>query len=747
MASSARPALAVAPRAAAIVGRSTEERVERGRSRNTGSSSSSRVRVVLPTGARRASSRLRAFADDGTYIGGDPEPVENVGLGLTDAEIAAVLASADENVLTTALSRSIAVEDYAFAAKLSARLKELQGTADEPAGEILDWRALGMMEWVADRAESLGFRYPTAVQRRASIAFRKKKDVVIQAQTGSGKTLAYLLPAIDNMDFTARRMLQILVVVPSRELTIQTVMLAFRMFGGNVNVGVPGDPGNILNYKGPKGISAVGVFEESHAEMEGFADVAEIVVGTPELLCRMKLSGKLEVDLASTIIVDEADQLFEQYPGEMAALLKPSPYPLVMEDRQVVLCGVNVPQEVISTCKQKALMKTKPLVVSMGNPGRVPSSVSHRRLVVPRMRKLVALARQIRRDVRTAGEDAPPPRTIVFVPSAEAAMAAAKPLRKSLWGKHKLAVLLPDGKEAIRVMQDFKNQLTTILLCTPEVERGLDMPGVDFVYSLDAPSSTASYLHRAGRCGRIGSTTNGVVTTVCTSEEEYVVDQIMLDLEIANWETLEEEKNAPSVDKAAAAAAAQMARDDDGDGDGEEGGYGDEGDGAIAEEERALTADALNDLFYLVDARAEGVNMLEDLFNAPDASKEESYDVGEDPEEEAESERLRAKMDDIKKLFSADIDDEDIGYGRATEDAAPAASAEDERGASSWGRVAEDESGDGECESVVGEVMPVWEAHKSPDGYTYYYNTVTGNTTWDKPAGFDEDKPTGFGEW
>jgi len=39
----------------------------------------------------------------------------------------------------------------------------------------------GMAEWLCTRAETLGFRYPTAVQRRASIAFLKQKDVVIQA--------------------------------------------------------------------------------------------------------------------------------------------------------------------------------------------------------------------------------------------------------------------------------------------------------------------------------------------------------------------------------------------------------------------------------------------------------------------------------------------------------------------------------------------------------------------------------------
>lgn len=595
----------------------------------------------------------RAIGDD--FVPGD-EVAAPTGLGLSDAEEVVLLSSEDENVLTTALSRAIAVEDYELAGKLSARLKKLQGVGDELGAEILDWRALGMAEWLCDRAENLGFRYPTAVQRRASLAFFKKRDVVIQAQTGSGKTLAYLMPTIDNLDFVARKMLQVLIIVPSRELTIQTVMLAYRLFGGNVNVGVPGASDNMFNYKGPQGIKVVGVFEEDHETREGFADVAEIVVGTPDALARMKNAGFLEVDLAQTIIADEADQLFEQFPEAMETLLAPSPYAPVMEDRQVVLCGVSVPDSVVQLVQQRGHFKQNPLSIQMGTPGRVPPSVKHRRLVTPRARKLVALARQIRADLAFAGEDAPPPRTIVFVPSAVAAEAAAGPLRKSLWGKHKLAVLLPDGKEAVRVMQDFKNQKTTLLLCTPDVERGLDMPGVDYIYSLDAPSLSASYLHRAGRCGRLGATTTGVVTSVVTPEEASALDQTMVDLEIPSWETLEEQVNEPSVSNLGADSE-ESANDET---------YDSErysSSSPIEEEERALTAAALNDLFYLVDAQADAVNALEAVFASGDAAASWDEDEEDDPEDLASQRRL----DEIRKLFEIvderDLDDED-GKGK-----------------------------------------------------------------------------------
>jgi hypothetical protein len=44
------------------------------------------------------------------------------------------------------------------------------------------------------------------------------------------------------------------VVVPTRELGVQLVMLIYKLFGGSVNAGIPGAGGNIFNYSGPRGL-------------------------------------------------------------------------------------------------------------------------------------------------------------------------------------------------------------------------------------------------------------------------------------------------------------------------------------------------------------------------------------------------------------------------------------------------------------------------------------------------------------
>lgn len=245
----------------------------------------------------------------------------------------------DENLLTTSLNRAISDEDYSLAAKLSKRLQAVQNLngARDAREILLDWRMLGIAEWMAARAEALGFRFPTGIQRKSTSAFLDgDRLIVISAQTGTGKTLAYLVPAVDQMDFVGRQMLQILVVVPTRELVVQTTMLAYKLTGGSISRGVPGDQGNMFNYFGPQGLVVKGVFEQRHvADPDPGLATAEIVVGTPDELAELKRRGIVEVDLASHIICDEADALFENHEDAMRELLKPSPYVPVMETRQI----------------------------------------------------------------------------------------------------------------------------------------------------------------------------------------------------------------------------------------------------------------------------------------------------------------------------------------------------------------------------------------------------------------------------
>ena len=522
----------------------------------------------------------------------------------------------DENLLTTSLNRAITDEDYELAAKLSKRLQVVQNlNGGRDAREILlDWRMLGVAEWMAARAEALGFRFPTGIQRKATSAFLDgERLIVMSAQTGTGKTLAYLVPTVDQMDFVGRKMLQILVVVPTRELVVQTTMLAYKLTGGSISRGVPGDRGNMFNYSGPQGLIVKGVFEQRHVlDPDPELSTAEIVIGTPEELAELKRQGVVEVDLASHIICDEADALFENHKEAMRELLKPSPFVPVMETRQICLVGVSIANDSFSKDVQEVVPFYEPTIIqtqaidyegqgleerkkdiekdveevleglaklggrgeeeggstslgeaatkssndnvgsknnSVGGNKRLPPNIRHRVLYSEPGRKLVTLCRQIRADAIAAGEDKPPPRTLVFVKDTPAAEIVAGPLRKALWGAHTLVTLLPEGREALRVVEDFDKGKASIMVCTAQVSRGLDLRNVAHVYSLDVPNAK-EYVHRAGRCGRVGAVDPGVVTSIVSDEEKESYENVVDELQIKSEEieTIEVEKMGRGTD-------------------------------------------------------------------------------------------------------------------------------------------------------------------------------------------------------
>src|SRR2546429_3478998 len=65
------------------------------------------------------------------------------------------------------------------------------------------------------------FTIPTPIQMQAIPPALERKDVLATAQTGTGKTLAFLIPMIEMLSQQPSRQLNVLVLLPTRELAMQ----------------------------------------------------------------------------------------------------------------------------------------------------------------------------------------------------------------------------------------------------------------------------------------------------------------------------------------------------------------------------------------------------------------------------------------------------------------------------------------------------------------------------------------------
>ena len=364
------------------------------------------------------------------------------------------------------------------------------------------------------------FSEPTPIQRQAVSALFARRELLAVAPTGSGKTLAFLLPLVmhvrslikNSLEDSTSTGIKALVLSPTKELSMQT--------------------GRVLKPLLPGLRLRCSVLTKATAAGTDFSKV-DILLANPLRLGVMVKEGKIDLTQVQTLILDEADKLFdlgftEQVDDVIAAC----------SHKEIVrgLFSATLPETVEALARS---VLRDPLRVTVGERGAAASTVDQKLLFVGRENgKLMALRQLISEGLR--------PPVLVFVNTKE----RAKELHRELMyeGVHVDSLHAAQSAAArTAAVDNFRAGKTWVLVATDLVGRGMDFAGVNTVINFDFPRSTTDYVHRVGRTGRAGR--KGDAVTFFTEDDVgqlRAVANVMraAGCEVSEWMlTLKKERN------------------------------------------------------------------------------------------------------------------------------------------------------------------------------------------------------------
>lgn len=344
--------------------------------------------------------------------------------------------------------------------------------------------------------EEAGFKKPALIQTKVYDAISEGKNLVGIAPTGSGKTLAYLLPLINTLK--AGIPSQVLVLTSSQELAMQVVEVARNWISGS----------------GMKVQPLIGG-ANAKRQQEALKKKPELLIGTPGRVLELLTAKKIKAPNIKTLVFDEVDQLVQ---GQSLQLIQNI---LKATDNNAQHLYFSATADVVLNELNK--IETELIVVDVSEEDDSQGEVQHFYLETSDRKKVDQLRRLL---------NLPEFWGMMFFNQLTDMGSAEEKLR---FHQLPVASLASDQSKLSRkgAIEQFKRHQTLGLLTTDLASRGLDIEALPFVINVDVPLSEESYLHRAGRVGRMGNA--GVVISFVTPQEKPDLMKIAkkLNLELA----------------------------------------------------------------------------------------------------------------------------------------------------------------------------------------------------------------------
>lgn len=295
--------------------------------------------------------------------------------------------------------------------------------------------------------------------------YRKHRKLVLLSPTGSGKTLAYLLPLVESLDESSSS-LQSIVLVPSRELAIQTNTV-LRQLSPFIR--------SMACYGGRPTM-------DEHRRLRVLEP--QVLVATPGRMLDHIQKGNLLLSAVHTMVIDEFDKSLELgFQQQMQDILSFLPF----VEHRILLSATDSPE--IPTYVGHDFYKLSYLEEME----QIPDRIRLFELRSPEKDKLATLYRLLCH----LGQQT----SLVFVNYRESVERVGEYLRKM-----GIAAEIFHGgleqRDRERALYKLYNGSCNVFVSTDLAARGLDIPGIDNIIHYHLPLNEKAYIHRNGRTAR-----------------------------------------------------------------------------------------------------------------------------------------------------------------------------------------------------------------------------------------------------
>lgn len=339
-----------------------------------------------------------------------------------------------------------------------------------------------------------GFDTPTEIQQKAIPLILGGQEVIGIAQTGTGKTAAYVLPILMKAKYAMGKEPRVLVLVPTKELTLQ-IASHFQQLAKYTDL-------RILPIYGGVGVKA---------QIEKMQEGVDILIATPGQFMEIYLRGELPIKFIKTVVLDEADRMMDM--GFMPQLRKI--FEVIPPKRQNLLFSATFSERIDRLSLE---FLEFPVKIEVTPPATTATQVHQELYELPNLKTKINFLEYLLQDKEQFC------RVMIFTRTREVADNVFKYLERKDLGPVRVIHANKGQNTRINAVNEFKEGKLRILVTTDVTARGIDVTKVSHVINFDVPIMYEDYVHRIGRTGRAFQEGNAI--TFATPAELYHVKKI-----------------------------------------------------------------------------------------------------------------------------------------------------------------------------------------------------------------------------